>query len=382
MKAIRPLRTIGLVLVLALTFSCVRYQARPLVPAGVMDDFEARRLDSAELGTFLVANKEAELWPPNVWDLKALTFVALYFHPDMDIARAQWGVASAGRITAGERPNPTLTPIIGYNTTSPRSEISPWIPEAALELTIETAGKRGIRVAEARHRAAAARWQIFSAAWSVRKPPPRRPARGLRVRREGGAHRRAGEAPAGIRPPSRAPERGRRGLGIRSHPGADRARREPPGRHRSLASRGGGQGPLAAALGLPRRALEGVSLSFDGFLRPGPDLPAGQIRRQALLNRSDILAALAEYEASQSALKLEIAKQYPDISSVPTISSIRPTASGRSAWDSFCRSSAATGARSPRPWPAARRAPPGSWPSSPRWSASSTPPSRTAARPC
>ena len=43
------------------------------------------------------------------------------------------------------------------------------------------------------------------------------------------------------------------------------------------------------------------------------DVPAGEVRRHAVLNRSDILAALSEYAASQSALQLEIAKQYPDI---------------------------------------------------------------------
>ena len=37
------------------------------------------------------------------------------------------------------------------------------------------------------------------------------------------------------------------------------------------------------------------------------------VRRQALLSRPDILAALASYEAAQSTLQLEIAKQYPDL---------------------------------------------------------------------
>jgi outer membrane protein TolC len=35
--------------------------------------------------------------------------------------------------------------------------------------------------------------------------------------------------------------------------------------------------------------------------------------RQALVSRADILGALAEYAATQSALQLEIAKQYPDL---------------------------------------------------------------------
>ena len=86
----------------------------------------------------------------------------------MDLARAQWGVAQAGRITAGERPNPSFNPLIGYNSSSPVSEVTPWIPEISLEITIETAGKRGYRIAEARHLAAAARWNMLKTAWDVR----------------------------------------------------------------------------------------------------------------------------------------------------------------------------------------------------------------------
>jgi outer membrane protein TolC len=37
------------------------------------------------------------------------------------------------------------------------------------------------------------------------------------------------------------------------------------------------------------------------------------MRSRALQSRADILVALAEYAASQSALQLEIAKQYPDV---------------------------------------------------------------------
>ena len=40
---------------------------------------------------------------------------------------------------------------------------------------------------------------------------------------------------------------------------------------------------------------------------------SAQVRDAALTNRTDILGALADYAASQSALQLEIAKQYPDI---------------------------------------------------------------------
>jgi outer membrane protein TolC len=74
---------------------------------------------------------------------------------------------------------------------------------------------------------------------------------------------------------------------------------------------------LADALGIPVKALEGIVLSFEEFIQVWSDLPSSEIRRRALVNRFDILGALSEYEAAQSALRLEIAKQYPDINLGP-----------------------------------------------------------------
>lgn len=76
---------------------------------------------------------------------------------------------------------------------------------------------------------------------------------------------------------------------------------------------------LAAATGLPARAIENAELPFDdlgGESLPDPD-DVAKIARDALRVRPDVLAALAEYEASQAALQLEIARQYPDVSIGP-----------------------------------------------------------------
>jgi outer membrane protein, heavy metal efflux system len=70
---------------------------------------------------------------------------------------------------------------------------------------------------------------------------------------------------------------------------------------------------LAATLSVPEAALQGLDLSFAAIdSLPSPERVAPS-RREALLNRTDVLRALAEYEASESALQLEIARQYPDI---------------------------------------------------------------------
>jgi outer membrane protein TolC len=70
---------------------------------------------------------------------------------------------------------------------------------------------------------------------------------------------------------------------------------------------------VAEALGVPLRALPASFEFRASSLEIREDLESVQVRRQALHSRVDILAALADYAASQSALQLEIAKQYPDV---------------------------------------------------------------------
>jgi len=70
---------------------------------------------------------------------------------------------------------------------------------------------------------------------------------------------------------------------------------------------------IANALGLPATALDAAQISFSFLDKLPLEFPSPEVRFQALLNRSDILGALIEYAATQSALQLEIAKQYPDI---------------------------------------------------------------------
>ena len=43
------------------------------------------------------------------------------------------------------------------------------------------------------------------------------------------------------------------------------------------------------------------------------DMPAAALQTTALLNRLDIRIALEKYAAAESKLKLELAKQYPDL---------------------------------------------------------------------
>jgi outer membrane protein TolC len=85
---------------------------------------------------------------------------------------------------------------------------------------------------------------------------------------------------------------------------ADAQRQEPLAR-----------GRLAEILGVPLAALGGVVFD-DPLARNRPALTVEELagaRRESLRSRSDVLAALARYEATQAALQLEVARQYPDL---------------------------------------------------------------------
>jgi len=78
---------------------------------------------------------------------------------------------------------------------------------------------------------------------------------------------------------------------------------------------------LASHAGLPLQGLNKIQLTQNDKalaisrrqdLTSKPDL-LDQLRESALLNRLDIRAALARYEAAEARLRLEIARQYPDI---------------------------------------------------------------------
>ena len=299
---------------LVLLGGCAVYMPKPLVPSETLSRFESRTLDDPGLKVFIERNRPRDLpaWPPAQWDLRLLTLAAFHYHPDLDVARAEWSVAKAGVITAGQRPNPRAGFNPGYNAGS-ASGISPWIFGFSLDVPLETAGKRGYRVARAGHLAQAARLDIAAAAWKVRS---RLRARMLELD--------AAVQAAALRDRQRAIQEKlvlalekRLAAGEVALPEVTRARisRDQTvlllrdARKRTAEARVA----VAVAIGVPAAALDGHDVSFDFVNELPADLPPADVRRKALLNRPDVLASLAEYEAAQSYLQLEIARQYPDI---------------------------------------------------------------------
>jgi cobalt-zinc-cadmium efflux system outer membrane protein len=302
-----------MVLLLAL-FGCTSYQSKPLNPARTEADFEARTLNDPRLKEFMQQNLKQKIspWPPISWDLEKLTLAAFFYHPDLEVARSEWALAKAGVITAGGRPNPNLGTLFQYDANA-AAGISPWSLGFNFDIPIETAGKRDYRIARAGALSDAARFNVINAAWQVRS----------RVRRSLIDLYTAQQRETLLNTQFEVQEALARMLEQRFSQGMialpiftdariarDRTRLDLDDTKKQEVE---AYGEIAESLGLPARALAGINITFDFIDQFPGKLPEDEVRREALTSRSDILASLAEYAASQSALQQEIAKQYPDL---------------------------------------------------------------------
>jgi cobalt-zinc-cadmium efflux system outer membrane protein len=302
-----------LVIVCAALLGCASFHDEALSPPRTVSDFEARSLASSELRNYIESNLRRKItpWPAGSWDFTMLTLAAFYYHPDLDVARARWQVKEAGIITAGGRPNPAVgfTPQYHVNP----GGLSPWTLFFSSDFPVETAGKRGYRIAEASHVSAAARLGIAGTAWQVRSRLRKSLVELYGAQRneeilgrQVALHQETADV-AGKR--ATLGEESRLAL-MQSEIALNqtRLRLAEVRQERAVA-----RARVASSLGLTEKALDGVTIFFSFLDGNPPEIPSAEVRGEALTSRPDILARLEEYEASQSALQLEIARQYPDI---------------------------------------------------------------------
>lgn len=305
---------VGMVGILA---GCAEYKAEPIAPATTAVALESRRLDDPRLTQFIAAAR------PNggpEWNLSTLTLASLYFHPDIELSRAKLATAEAAVTTARQRPNPIMSLLTSYNTTI--ATPSPWTIGAVVSFLVDASGQREARVAQTESMVDAARQDLDTASWQVRGQV-RSALLALWVAngRMELINRRAAAQDEFVAVLER-----RFTVGEASALDVSRERINL-NQLRLAAAEAGRQvdearGKLAVAVGVPVRALSGVQPSLAEFDRPvaqsviasasGPDL-----RHAALTNRSDVLGLLAEYQAAQNALRVEVAKQIPGLNLGP-----------------------------------------------------------------
>ncbi len=320
-KLANSLLRMALFCLAASTAGCqfVSYQAKPIQAEQNTQQFQQRNPSSQDFYAYLqTLDIGVQQFPISQWDRDLLSYCALFYHPDLDVARAQWKAAQATQITAGQRPELKAGGFVG------RDGESPWTYGLGIDIYIETAGRREIRLDRAKNLTEAARINIAQTAWNVRS----RAMRSLLQYQYNVQLTELLKQEFALRQDMVDILQKRLDAGIASNVELNNARIFAQKTEQAYVTELGRQPALQAALasdlGLPLNQLNGMniaSMTLNADAAGSSNDAIADIKSlqsYALLNRLDIRAALAKYEAAEASLRLEIAKQYPDFVLTPS----------------------------------------------------------------
>jgi len=309
-------RTSGLAiwpLLLVLTTGCAwrSYQPAPLdLAAAAASDADRRLVDDTTRAALEAAGVDTSAWPDLLWTRDTLLPPLLAVHPEQRAARARV-VAAAAKVPAVMQPtNPELSSRLENHSDAGDSSSSPWAIGAALQFTLNTMPLRTAQGAVASAELDDARLAAGESAWRLyRALGDALLERQLAADREHLAERNLELAQAR-----------NESMAIRQRYGAASALEVQIAAERLLAARREqadaqaasttAQARLAAALALPPSALAGVR--FAAW--PAGSVPdAAAARAAALQNRLDLARELARYAVAEADVRVEVAKQYPQI---------------------------------------------------------------------
>lgn len=265
--------------------------------------FESHPLDADASAARLTSRRLSG----TTWTLQSLTDEAVKHHPDIAVSRAKYEIARAAVRTAGERPNPTVS--LSPQLVTPFK----WIAGTYaidFDWTFETAGKRNKRIEVAQSQVNAAAANVIDATWkvrgAVRKAFLEVYAAGQREKLLNDAIAQQGELLKAFDDRVKAGAESRSAtIQARLLQAQMRLQAADSAKVASVA-----RASLAEAMGMSLQGIEGSRFSFAAFESGKSGAPG---RKKALTHRADVLAALADYAAAEAVLRLEIAKQYPDL---------------------------------------------------------------------
>lgn len=312
-------RNVGALLVLATTATgCVSYRPVPMPPEAVVAARAARTLDANDVTARVAELASTRTALPLRWDRLTLFAAATLYNPDVIAARAALDTAEANARVAHAAPNVTLTLTTEYARDPAAS--SPWLFGGAIDIPLDTGGRRRARRTVADLAVLGARYDVAEAIWNGRMAMRRAVADGLIAERQVVALTALTQVRdrqfAAMARRVAAGEASRAELERVRADGADAARRlgDAEGRRRASSA------ALAAAIGFPIQALAEIVPEWSGFDAPVADLGrhvGSDLRLAAILSRADVLKAVVAYDQAETELRGEVGKQFPAVGISP-----------------------------------------------------------------
>lgn len=333
MKTLQKIQLISMLLIFSgFTASCAKekYTAKPLDAKQVSAKILSKSLAEDGFKAYLVKQGYAEsAWPIQQWGLDELTYAALYFNPKLDVAKAQLALANTSITTANQRQNPTLGATLARSDRA-NGDISPWSYGLDVSIPIVTNNKRETQVEEAERLRDAAQLSVAEMAWQLRSQI----AKDLMLYHENAALQQALTVESNTHSNIVSMLEKRVAAGLMGNSILNDAKLLQQTNQNTLQALATQQVELKAAIaadiGVSSELNNNIAIKpfeLDNVLKQQSSLlsskdksPQNQItllQENALLNRLDIRRSLAKYAAAEAKIKLEVAKQTPDIALTP-----------------------------------------------------------------
>ena len=290
---------------------CARYVPQPIDLSAHPSVYRARRLDEPRLLEWVGR------WSPppdgRRWNGRQLALAALGLRSDLARARADWRAAVAGERGAAVRPPPGAEASVERAVSGSEGQ-SPWVVSLAGLFSLELGGKRGARVQQARARTAAAEAELRFTAWRIASDVR---AAALAAAASA-ADLAAARTEAGALADVEARERARFQEASLSSAELARTGTELQAARAAVAAAEAdvlaARAELARMLAVPSRALDSVEVVFDSAdCAPLERLGVDSLATLALTRRPEMGRVLAEYAMAEADVRLEVARQYPNL---------------------------------------------------------------------
>ena len=297
---------------LAFLGGCAHYTPKPIAPENTLQQLQARRLTDPDVLNAVrnASPGTAPGEPLQSWDRAQLLLAALQLNHGLSQARAQLTQATAAVKTAHAIQNPTVSLASEYDLAQAGEPT--WLYGIGTSFLLDTFVSRRLRTSVAQSGVRGAQADFTDAIWTVRREVRAALLTVVMARRRVTlleadvrqreqlaqlAHRRveAGE--------SASPESGQADLELaRSRAALEDARRVQID----------GLSKLAAATGVSERAFDGLNLTWDDLDQPAStdESSLASARDRALLSRSDLARAIADYDTKELELKQQTSAQY------------------------------------------------------------------------
>lgn len=308
------LSSFALVSVAALSGCALQHiDPAPLNPESSQSAFVKRSLGDAGTRALLAQrNIDVADWPRTRWTPEELTLAALGQHPETARARARASLARAQLQTAGLTPRSVLAPEIERTNERDPGQ-SAWSVGLALDLALTGASVRDARIERARLLDEAALLDEADAAWSIRSA-----AQGALLELwSSSSEMKLLDQLVATQLQAQAVMQKRYDLGAADAleltatrtAAAQAETRFVLTEQRQIRARG----ELAQALALPLSAIDAVQIDYREFEQPAAVPAMDALRAGATLDRIDLRRALAQHEAAEAALQVELRAQYPEV---------------------------------------------------------------------